>query len=310
MDVILVGNPEFAGKIAEALSSSAYIGIDERIFPDGEVCPRLLSFEENQLRGNHIVIALRLKLNQPKNQYLVSLLWTIYNVKRYNPARISCIMPYHLYSRQDRESRKGEPISSRHLASALESAGVNDFITINSHTHGKVDISQFFTNSQASDLSAIPILGDALKSRVSSPHESICLSPDEGALFLAKGLATAMNTPYFAAIQKTRNLDTGEITQKLEGLSFEFKNRTVIIIDDLVSSGKTMIGAAKIVMDNGAKGVIYAYIHAVHSPASFATMQGVNPILTVATDTIKTNISGLTTVSVVPLICNWIKENS
>ncbi|MHA2202699.1 MAG: ribose-phosphate pyrophosphokinase-like domain-containing protein, partial [Candidatus Hodarchaeales archaeon] len=112
MDVILVGNPEFAGKIAEGLSSSAYIGIDERIFPDGEVCPRLLSFEENQLKGNHIVIAMQLKLDQPKNQYLISLLWTIYNVKRYNPARISCIMPYHLYSRQDRESRKGEPISS------------------------------------------------------------------------------------------------------------------------------------------------------------------------------------------------------
>lgn len=309
MDVILVGNPEFAGKIAETLSSSAYIGIDERFFPDGEVCPRLLLSEENQLKGNHIIIAMQLKLNQPKNQYLISLLWTIYNVKRHNPAQISCIMPYHLYSRQDRESRKGEPISSRHLASALESAGVNDFITINSHTHGKADIAQFFTNSQASDLSAIPILGPTLKSCMSSPQEGVCLSPDEGALFLAKELANAMNTPHFAAIQKTRNLDSGEITQKLEGLSFEIENRTVIIIDDLVSSGKTMIGAANIAKDKGAKGVIFAYIHAVHSPASFAAMQEVNPILTIATDTIKTNISGLTIVSVVPLISNWIKEN-
>ncbi|MFX0122496.1 MAG: ribose-phosphate diphosphokinase, partial [Candidatus Hodarchaeota archaeon] len=237
-------------------------------------------------------------------------LWTIYNVKRHNPARISCIMPYHIYSRQDRESRMGEPVSSRYLASALESAGVDDFLTFNSHTHGKVDINQFFTNSQASDLSAIPILAATLKSCLASPQESICLSPDEGALFLARELAKAMNTPFFTSIQKTRNLDTGEITQKMEGLSFKIKKRTVIIVDDLVSSGKTMIGAANIARDKGAKEIIFAYIHAVHSPTNFTAMQAVKPILIIATDTIKTNISGLTTVSVIPLICNWIRENS
>jgi len=310
MDVILLGKPEFAGKIAENLSSSTYIGIEERIFPDGEVCPRLLLSEENQIKGNHIVIAMQLESNQPKNQYLISLLWTIYNVKRHNPARISCVMPYHLYSRQDRESRKGEPISSRHLARAIESAGANDFITINSHTYGKVDIAQFFSNSQACDLSAIPILGSTLKSRLSPSQESICLSPDEGALFLAKEIARSMKTPYFAAIQKTRNLDTGEITQKLEGLSFEIENQSVVIIDDLVSSGRTMIGAANIAKEKGAKEVIFVYVHAVHSPTSFTTMQEVNPTLTITTDTIKTNISGLTTVSVVPLISSWIEENS
>ncbi len=310
MDVILLGKPEFAGKIAEKLSSSTYIGIEERIFPDGEVCPRLLLSEENQIKGNHIVIVMQLESNQPKNQYLISLIWTIYNVKRHNPARISCVMPYHLYSRQDRESRKGEPISSRYLAKALESAGVNDFITINSHTYGKVDINQFFTNSQACDLSAIPILGSNLKSRLSPPQESICLSPDEGALFLAKEIARTIKTPYFASIQKTRNLDTGEITQKLEGLSFEIENRSVIIIDDLVSSGRTMIGAANIAKEKGAKEVIFTYVHAVHSPTSFTTMQEVNPTLAITTDTIKTNISGLTTVSVVPLISSWIEENS
>ncbi|MFW9906117.1 MAG: ribose-phosphate diphosphokinase [Candidatus Thorarchaeota archaeon] len=310
MDIIIVGNPGFAGKIAEVLPASTFIGIEERVFPDGEVCPRLLLSEKKQLEGNHIVIAMQLKLNQPKNQYLITLLWTIHNVKRHNPSRISCIMPYHLYSRQDRESRKGEPISSKHLASTLESAGIDDFVTINSHTHGKVDIANFFTNSQASDLSALPILGTALRSHISSPQKSICISPDEGALFLARDLAKAINTPYSTAIQKTRDVNTGEITQNLEGLSFEIKDRTVIIIDDLVSSGKTMIGAANILKDKGAKGLIYAYIHAVHSPVSFAKMQEVEPTLTIATDTIKTNIEGLTTVSVIPLICNWIKENS
>ncbi len=309
MKIVLIGKSNFAGKIAKTISKSVFVEVEEKIFPDTEVCPRLLLSEESQLRENHAIIAMQLKSDQPKNQYLISLLWTIYNVKRYNPARISCVMPYHLYSRQDRESRKGESISSQYLALALESAGVDDFITINSHTYGKVDINQFFINSQASDLSAISILGITIKSRLTSPQETICLAPDEGALFLAKEIAKTMNTPYFAAIQKYRNPETGEITQELEGLHFEIKNRSVVVIDDLVSSGKTMTGAAHIAKGQGAKEVIFAYVHAVHSPTSFSTMQKANPTLIVATDTIMTDISGLTTVSVVPLISSWIKEN-
>ncbi|MFX0208523.1 MAG: ribose-phosphate diphosphokinase [Candidatus Hodarchaeota archaeon] len=310
MVIVLIGKSNFAGKIAKSVPKSVFIEIEERIFPDNEICPRLLLSRENQLKGSHAVIAMQLKLNQPKNQYLVSLLWTIYNVKRYNPIRISCIMPYHLYSRQDRESRIGEPISSQYLALALESAGINDFVTFNSHTYGKVHINQFFTKSHASDLSAIPILGATLKSRLSNPEETICLAPDEGALFLAKEIAETINTSFFAAIQKHRDHETGEISQKLVGLPFEIKNRTIVIIDDMVSSGKTMIGAAKILKDEGAKEVIFAYIHAVHSPISFSTMQEVNPTLIIATDTIKTDISGLAKVSVVPLISTWIQENS
>ncbi len=310
MDVILIGKPDFAGKIVETLSTSSFLGIEEKIFPDGEVCPRLLLSDKNQLHGSHAVIATRLKSNQSKNQYLISLLWTVYNVKRYNPTRISCIMPYHLYSRQDRETRKGEPVSSRYLSLALESAGINDFVTFNSHTYGKGDINQFFKKSNASDLSAIPILGTELRSRLSSPQDTICLAPDEGALFMAKEVSEAINSSYFAAVQKFRNPDSGEITQKLVDLPFKVKNRSIVIIDDIVSSGKTMVGAAQIVKEEGAKEVIFAYIHAVHSPRSFSTMRKVNPSLIITTDTIVTNISGLKTVSVIPLICNWIEENS
>ena len=310
MVVTIIGKPNFAGKISKTVSKCIFIEVEEKIFPDNEVCPRLSLSDESQLKGSHTIIAMQLESNQPKNQYLISLLWTIYNVKRYNPARISCIMPYHLYSRQDRASRKGEPISSQYLALALESAGIHDLVTFNSHTYGKVDINQFFTCSHAIDLSAIPILGTTLKSQLSFPQETICLAPDEGALFLAKEVAKAINTPYFAAIQKYRNLDTGEISQKLAGLTFEIENRSVVIIDDMVSSGRTMIGAAHIAKEKGAKEVIFTYVHAVHSPTSFSTMQEVNPTLILTTDTIRTNISGLSTVSVIPLISSWIMENS
>ncbi|MFX0119713.1 MAG: ribose-phosphate diphosphokinase [Candidatus Hodarchaeota archaeon] len=310
MKVTLIGKSNFAGMIAKAVSESVFIEVEERTFPDEEVCPRLLISNEEQLKGAHAVIAMQLKACQPKNQYLISLLWTLYNVKRYKPARISCIMPYPLYSRQDEEFRKGEPISYHYLASALESAGVNTYVTFNSHIYGKREINQIFTKSRAFDLSAIPVLGNELKSLLSSPQEAICLAPDEGALFLAEELANSINTPFFTAIQKFRNPDTGEISQKLENIAFEIENQSIVIIDDIVSSGKTMIGAAQIVKEKGAKNVIFAYIHAVHTSKNFSIMQEVNPTHTIATDTIMTDLSGLTTISVIPLLSNWIKENT
>lgn len=310
MKVTLIGKADFAGKIAETLSTSTFVEIEERIFPDGEICPRLLITNENQLRGSHAIIAMQLDSNQPKNQYLISLLWTIYNVKRYNPSKLSCIMPYHLYSRQDRESRTGEPISSRYLALALEAAGINSFVTFNSHTHGKADINHFFTCSQAYDLSAISLLGKNLKSHLSSPEDSICLAPDEGALLLAKQAAKAMNTSFFSAIQKHRDLETGQISQKLGEVPFEIKGSSVVIIDDVVSSGKTMTGAARIAKDLGAKEVIFAYVHAVHSASGLLEMQKADPTFILTTDTIKTNISDLSKISIIPMIRTWIKKYS
>ncbi|MFX0051748.1 MAG: ribose-phosphate diphosphokinase [Candidatus Hermodarchaeota archaeon] len=310
MNIIIVGKRDFAGEIAERVPSSTFIEIEEKIFPDGEICPRLLLSNENQLTQNHVVVAMQLRLNQPKNQYLISLLWTIYNIKQYNPAIISCFMPYHLYSRQDRESQKGESVSIKYLASALESAGINNFVTINSHIYGKTKINTFFLNSNAVDFSAISLLGNALKSYKLFKNDVICFSPDEGALLLAEEAAKAIGSPFYGAIRKQRDPKTGEIIQDLVGIKVEVQDRSVLIIDDLVSSGGTMIGAAQILREKGAKEIIFAYVHAVHSPENFNKMLTVNPSLILATDTIKTDIEGLNTVSIIPILSNWILENS
>ncbi len=310
MRIVLIGKLDFAGKIAELIPNSNFIEIEERVFPDGEVCPHFLLVDENQIKDNHAIVILQLGSDQPKNQYLISLLWTIYNIKRYQPAKITCIMPYHLYARQDRENRKGEPVSCRYMSLALEAAGMDAFMTLSSHIYGKADINEFFSKAKAYDISAIPHLVSSLKSHVSSPHEVICFSPDEGALRLAKEAANAINSPFYGAIKKKRDPDTGEITQSLSGTDVEIKNRSVLIIDDMVSSGGTMIGAAEILKEYGAKEVIFAYIHAVHSPYNFKNIIKADPSVVLATDTIKTNLDGLTTVSVIPLISNWIKQNT
>ena len=308
MKVVVVGKHEFAGKLSTEIDGAIFIEIDERIFPDGEVCPRLLLDDGNIMQDAHVIIAMQLALDQSKNQYLISFLLTIYNVKRLGAAKITCIMPYHIYSRQDRESRLGEPISSKYLASMLESAGINQYLTINSHSYGKNPLSDFFSESESISLSAIPLVAQTVKKLSNSLEDILCFSPDEGALMLAKEAADAINSQFYGAIQKKRDPDTGEITQELVGIDISLQNRHILIVDDLVSSGGTMIGAARIFKQQGAREVYLGYIHGVHTTEKFKKLAKEDIRLFVTTDSIKSDIPGLTTVSIVQLIAEWINS--
>lgn len=309
MRVIVIGKRDFAEKLAKRITSATFLEIDERIFPDGEICPRLLITDENELKNTHVIIALQLELTQSKNQYLIETLLTIQNVKRLGAKIVTCVMPYHIYSRQDRESRLGEPFSSKFLASMLESAGVNNFLTVNSHSYGKNLLKNFFNESFAISLSAIPLLSKAIKVRINENEDIICFSPDEGALKLAKEAAEAIDSSFFGAIRKSRDPNTGEIFQELMGINISVKNRDVIIVDDLVSSGGTMIGAARLLKKQGAKSVSLLYVHGVHSQENFKSLQQEKFKVILTTDSIKSNIQGLEFISVIDLIGKWISSS-
>ncbi|MHA2389127.1 MAG: ribose-phosphate diphosphokinase [Candidatus Hodarchaeales archaeon] len=309
MKVIVVGKHDFAGKLSTEIEGAIFIEIDERIFPDGEVCPRLLLDNQNPIENSHVIIAMQLGLDQPINQYLVSLLLTIYNVKRHGATKVTCIMPYHIYSRQDRETRLGEPFSSKYLASMLETAGMDEYVTINSHSYGKNPLSDFFSESRSISLSAISLIARAVKMTSNSSEDILCFSPDEGALMLAKEAAEAIDSPFYGAIRKRRDPKTGKISQEMIGIDISLENRHILIVDDLVSSGGTMVGAARIFKQQGAKEVYLGYIHGVHTVEKFEKLKKEDIQIFVTTNSIKQEIPGLTTVSVVKLIADWINSN-
>ena len=307
MKLFVVGYREFAQKLTAGIPGATFVEVKERIFPDGEVCPRILIEDEDLFQKAHVIVAMQLELTQSKNQYLTSLLLTIYNVKRLGATKVTCIMPYHIYSRQDRETRLGEPLSSRYLALMLENAGIDNFLTVNSHSYGKNPLTDFFVQANAISISAIPIVANAVKERSGATQDILCFSPDEGALMLAEEAANAINSPFFGAIKKTRDPNTGEISQELVGIDIPIQNRDILIVDDLVSSGGTMIGAARIFRQLGAKAIYLAYIHGVHSYENFQNLEKEGFQLILATDTIKTGFSNLTVISVIDLINKWIK---
>ncbi len=309
MEIILVGKPDFAKKISEKIPGAVFLEIEDRKFPDGEICPRILIEKASTIQNAHTIVALQLIFSESINDYLISLFLIIKNLKRLGAVKITCIMPYHIYSRQDRETRRGEPLSSHFLASLLEDAGVNHFLTINSHSYGKNPLSHFFKKASSLSISAIPLLSRAVKEQSEINEEILCFSPDEGALKLAKEAAEAINSPYFGSLRKKRDLDTGEVTQELIGIDISLKDRTVLIIDDLVSSGGTMIGAAKILKQKGVKTIYLTYVHAVHSLENFNIIKKEDIQYFFSTDTIKTNFEGLTIISIIDLLSDWISMN-
>lgn len=306
METILVGKADFAKKIADRIPGANFLEVEERVFPDGEICPRLLIEKRKTMNKVHAIVALQLSLSQSKNDYLISLFLIIKNLKRLGTEKITCVMPYHIYSRQDRESRLGEPLSSHFLASLLENAGVNHFLTINSHSYGKNPLSDFFENSSAISISAIPLLSKAAKDQNKSKEDIICFSPDEGALKLAKEAAKAINSPYYGSLRKKRDPDTGKVSQELIGIDISLKDRIILIVDDLVSSGGTMIGAARILKEKGVKTIYLTYVHAVHSLENFNKLKNEDIQYFLSTDTIKTNFEGLIVISVIELLSEWI----
>ena len=306
MKIFVVGYYEFAKKLAAGIPGAKFVEIKERIFPDGEICPRILIEEDRLFQNAHVIVAMQLELTRSKNQYLTSLLLTIYNIKRLGAAKVTCVMPYHIYSRQDRETRLGEPLSSRYMALMLENAGIDNFLTVNSHSYGKNPLTDFFEQANAISISAISIAAKAVKEKSGATKDILCFSPDEGALMLAEEAANAINSPFFGAIKKTRDLNTGETSQELVGIDIPIQNREILIVDDLVSSGGTMIGAAKIFKQLGAKAIYLAYIHGVHSYENFQKLEKEGFQLIITTDTIKIDFPNLTVISVIDLINKWI----
>ncbi|MHA1512810.1 MAG: ribose-phosphate diphosphokinase, partial [Candidatus Hodarchaeales archaeon] len=178
-----------------------------------------------------------------------------------------------------------------------------------SHSYGKNPLKDFFSESFAISLSAIPLLSKAIRARINEKEDILCFSPDEGALKLAKEAAEAIDSPFYGAIRKSRDPKTGEISQELMGINVSIKNRDVIIVDDLVSSGGTMIGAARILKQQGAKSVSLSYVHGVHSQKNFKSLQQEKFKVILTTNSIKSNIQGLEFISVIDLLGEWISSS-
>lgn len=240
---IFAGNssPVLADEIAKYLAKP--LGrLKASCFSDGEI---QVEIQENVRKQEIFVIQ---STCRPVNDNLVELLLLIDAFKRSSASRITAVIPYFGYSRQDKKVTPRVPISAKLVADLLENTGVNRVITMDLHA-GQI---QGFFNCPVDNLYAAPIIIDDIKTR--HPEELIVVSPDAGGVERARAYAKRLNAG-LAIIDKRRSAPNKAKAMAIIG---DVQDKTAIIVDDMVDTAGTLTEAAGVIIEKGAKAV-HAY---------------------------------------------------
>ncbi len=272
----------FSGNANRALSEGIVRKLNMRLgmatvdrFSDGEI---VVEIEEN-VRGRDVFIIQ--PTCSPANEHLMELLVMIDALKRASASRITAVIPYYGYARQDRRSRSARvPITAKLVANMLDTAGADRVLTVDLHA----DQIQGFFDIPVDNVYASPLLlGDVWRQKY---ENLIVVSPDVGGVVRARALAKRLGDADLAIIDKRRpKANVSEIMHIIGDVS----GRTCVMVDDLVDTAGTLCHAAKALKKNGAIKVVAYCTHPVLSGAAAENVR--NSVLDelVVTDTIPLN---------------------
>ncbi len=284
---MIIGGPAsqlLAGRVAailgEELALCAY-----KAFPDGEAYTQVVS----ELDESVVIIQ-----STPTNRDVVYLLQLL-DVCR--DRKVSLVIPYFGYARQDKIFKPGEPMAARAVATAL-----NPFLGERGRVyliniHARTILSHF--SCPAENLDATPLLADKIKSM--GLLDPVVISPDKGAMAMARTAAQRLSAQC-DYLEKTRHSGT-EVSMAPKEL--DVRGRDVVVFDDMIATGGTMATAISLLKKQGARKVYLASVHPVLTGTAVIKLcrSGVEAVL--ATDTLD---KGVSTVSVAPLIADAVKE--
>jgi ribose-phosphate pyrophosphokinase len=236
-------NPALAQAIAGGLGLPLTKTVVRR-FADMEI---FVEIQEN-VRGSDAFILQ--STSYPANDHLMELLIITDALRRSSARRITAVIPYFGYARQDRKSGSRTPISAKLVANLITRAGVDRVMTLDLHA-GQI---QGFFDIPTDNLYAAPLMVRDIKERFELSKVMV-VSPDVGGVARARGLAKRINTP-LSIIDKRRERPGESEVMNVIG---EVEDRTCILVDDIVDSGGTLVNAAEALIAHGAKEV-YAYI--------------------------------------------------
>jgi ribose-phosphate pyrophosphokinase len=236
---------ELGEKIAE-LSGFGKVPVVSRVFPDGESYVRL----ESSVRDEHVAIVHT--TCKPQDSNLMQLAFMANAAKRNGAKKVTAIVPYLAYARQDKIFLEGENVSIETVAAMLKAAGIDQLITVNIHAETALANFPF----PAKTLTAIPLLAEYFVKR--GFKKAFALAPDKGAMYIAQQ-AQQILVGEAGRLEKHRDRHTGRTTQTAAHLNV--KGKPVIIFDDIISTGGTIVGAAKILREQGATHIYAACVH-------------------------------------------------
>ena len=263
-----------AAKLSRLLSRELLVA-EEKVFPDGEKYLRI----PKRLEGDVLLVH---SLHQPQDERFVQLLLAVDAAKGAGASRMIVVVPYFAYARQDKRFLEGEPVSVGALLKAVEAAGADALAVVDIHKPSSLD-----EWLRIPHFNVLPVgeLAGYFRGKLRDP---VVLAPDKGALHRAQLVAQALGAEY-DYLEKSRDRVTGEV--KIAPKSVDVDGRDVLFIDDIISTGGTLVAAAKEVLALGAKRVYAACTHALLVSGALDKLYAAGIEEVVATDTVPSPVS-------------------
>ena len=256
-----------------------------------------VKLEEN-VRGSDVFIIQ--SMSEPANHHLMELLMMIDAARRASAARITAVVPYYAYAKQEKKMSGREPISAKLVANLIVTAGADRMLAIDLHAPA---IEGFF-DIPVDHLRATPLLAQQLKH--SRYTDLVIVSPDAGGVARADDFRARVRAPLAIISKRHPEPDSTEVLEMVGDVD----GKVAVIVDDMISTGGTLIAAADILHDRGASKVICAATHGIFAHSALPAIQESSIEQVYVTDTLPLPVGQLTNgvdvVSVAPMIAEAI----
>jgi len=291
-------HPALARKVCEYLGlplGRAMVGN----FPDGEISCKI----DEDVRGRDVFLVQ--PTCPPVNENLMELLIMIESFRRASADRITAVVPYYGYARQDRKDEGRVPITAKLVANLITRAGVDRVLAMDLHA---AQIQGFF-DIPVDHLYASPVIDDYFISLELARDEILIVSPDEGSIKRALDHMNRLGG-HLAIIDKQRS--SAEKTKQEHIIGAPIEGKTALVFDDMISTAGSIVGAAKVMHEHGAAKIFLAATHGILCGPAVERLESAPIDGLILTDTVpippERQISKLTILSVAPLLGEAIKR--
>jgi ribose-phosphate pyrophosphokinase len=292
-------HPGLAKEVADLIGTEL-VPTSAYDFANGEIYVR---YEESVRGSDAFVIQSHTK---PINEAIMEQLIMVDALKRASAKRITVVLPFYGYARQDKKHRGREPISARLMADMFKVAGADRLMAVDLHT---AQIQGFF-DGPVDHLMALPILTDYVRDNYGTDRLAV-VSPDAGRIKVAEQWSQRLGGAPLAFIHKSRDIDRPNetVANRVVG---EVAGRVCILVDDMIDTGGTITKAADALMADGAAGVVIAATHAILSGPAVERLNACVAREVIVTNTLpiadEKVFDKLTVLSIAPLIGRAITE--
>ncbi|MEI2828086.1 MAG: ribose-phosphate diphosphokinase [Candidatus Phosphoribacter baldrii] len=297
----------FSGRAHPALADAVAADLGTKVVPtqayefaNGEIYVR---YEESVRGCDAFVIQSH---TVPINEWIMEQLIMVDALKRASAKRITVVLPFYGYARQDKKHRGREPISARLMADLFRTAGADRLMAVDLHT---AQIQGFF-DGPVDHLMALPMLADHVIEHYGTKKLAV-VSPDAGRIKVAEQWSARLGGAPLAFVHKTRDITrpNESVANRVVG---DVAGRVCILVDDMIDTGGTITKAADAIMAEGAAGVVVAATHAILSGPAIDRLRASSAREVIVTDTLpiplEKQFDKLTILPIAPLISRAIQE--